>query len=185
MSFPLLDRTITLPNFFDSSDPHSIEIRSIIEELIQEFINRKAGYELIIKSKLYNILGLMIRNFHQVTGHNRSSLGGNAEISEEFRILLQYIEQNFNQSININDAAKMINVSPSHFCRLFKRITGKTLIEYVNVLRIYKAESLLMEPNLTVTEIAEKIGFGSLAYFGRVFRDIKNISPTDYRKRKR
>ncbi len=60
------------------------------------------------------------------------------------------------------------------------------MIEYVNVLRIYKAESLLMEPNLTVTEIAEKIGFGSLAYFGRVFRDIKkNISPTDYRKRKR
>lgn len=67
----------------------------------------------------------------------------------------------------------MVNLSPNHFCKVFKKITGKTLIEYLHLLRINEAEKMLVDTDASITEIAGNVGFSSITYFGRVFKKLK------------
>jgi AraC family transcriptional regulator, transcriptional activator of pobA len=180
---PIINQEITLPNLLNSDEPITKDIRTSIFQLINEFNTKKPGYELLIKSKLYHVLGLMVRQSQEIIHKNKLSLNQQDVLSVEFRYFLQYLEENHDKEIRINEAAAMINVSPSHFYRVFKKITGKTLIEYINTLRIYKAESLLGNTQLSIEEIAEKVGFTSATYFGRVFQQYKNYSPSVYRHR--
>jgi AraC-like DNA-binding protein/mannose-6-phosphate isomerase-like protein (cupin superfamily) len=177
---PIINRDISLPNIVKGEE--STEIRALINDLIREFTLKNVGYELIIKSKIFHILGLMFRNYYKLIKQNQKILNRGPDVPEEFRLLLKYLESNYVRGICIKDAATMINISPSHFYRLFKKITGKTLIEYINNLRIYGAESLLVNSNMSISEIAERVGFGSSTYFGKVFRESKFISPAQYRK---
>ncbi len=85
--------------------------------------------------------------------------------------------------ITTHKCAKMLNITVSHFCHLFKQLTGMTFSNYVNYLRIKKAETLLRNTNMTITEIAISIGYNDVAYFSRIFKKQKNISPSEYRNR--
>jgi AraC family transcriptional activator of pobA len=177
---PILNSKVILPNILDSSDSLVSEIRSSIKHLILEFQEKKLGYELIIKSELFRIFGIMIRHSQEL--HIKGKLRNkNHKTLEPIVDLLNYLEQNFNSHITVEECSKMVNMSPNYFCRLFKKITGKTLTEYVNILRVNKATMLLKETNCSVTEIATKVGFGSITYFGRVFRKYKNHPPSFYR----
>ena len=65
---------------------------------------------------------------------------------------------------------------------ILRKKTGMTFVEYVNATRIAEAETLLLETNDNITEIAYTIGFSSVQTFNRVFKQIRNINPTEYRK---
>jgi AraC-like DNA-binding protein len=68
------------------------------------------------------------------------------------------------------------------FCRAFKQRFGKTFTSYLNHIRIKKASELLKNPNLSVTEIAFFVGYGSFSQFMRVFKTIYGVSPKEYRR---
>ena len=71
-------------------------------------------------------------------------------------------------------------MSPSHFSKQFKSITGVGLSEYINVSRISKAEKLLRKTNKPITEIATECGFNDSNYFAAVFKKIKGTTPKKY-----
>lgn len=75
-----------------------------------------------------------------------------------------------------------MKISVHYLCHLFKSVTGITITEYRNELRLTKSKALLMSTDDTVSDIAMKVGFGSPAYFAEVFMKSENISPTEYRK---
>jgi len=77
--------------------------------------------------------------------------------------------------------AKAVNTSTSYFCRIFKKYTGLNFTDYVSRIRIEKAKSLLLNPNLRISEIAYEVGFQSLTHFNRVFKRVVGQSPTVYR----
>jgi YesN/AraC family two-component response regulator len=72
-------------------------------------------------------------------------------------------------------------ISTSHLSRLFKEVSGFTFTEYMNIVRIKEAQKLLRETNFKVADIAETVGFGNIAHFGRVFKENTNITPLQYR----
>lgn len=92
-----------------------------------------------------------------------------------------YVEQNFAKPITINDAASIINISPSAFCKFFKRATGKTFSDYVNDLRVGYACYQLIETDKQISTIARSAGFESLTYFNRVFARKKHSTPREFR----
>lgn len=72
-------------------------------------------------------------------------------------------------------------MSTWHFCKLFKKATGLTFTDYLSRVRVEKAKSLLLNPNMRVSEAAFAVGFGSLTHFNRVFRQHVGCSPTAFR----
>ena len=104
--------------------------------------------------------------------------------SEE-RILnvCRYIHDHFTEPVELEMVAGIANMNASAFCRFFKKFTGKTLLEYVNDLRIGKACNMLMEEKLSISEIAFISGFNNLTHFNRSFLKRKGTTPSSYRKK--
>lgn len=92
-----------------------------------------------------------------------------------------YIEENFSKPISIGNAAAIINISPSAFCKFFKRATGKTFSDYLNDIRIGYASYQLLETDKQISSIARSAGYESISYFNRVFSKKKNSTPREFR----
>lgn len=94
----------------------------------------------------------------------------------------QYIQRNAANMITLDHAAALIHLSPTAFCKFFKRVTGKTFSDYVNDIRVGNACHLLTESDKAVGDIAFEAGFESLTYFNRVFVKKKSITPRRFRE---
>lgn len=94
----------------------------------------------------------------------------------------RYICNYYNKPISLDQMAKIAYMSPTYFSKKFKRVTGFGFNEYLNNVRIKMATNLLMETQLSITEIATFCGYQDSNYFGDVFKKIIGISPNKYRK---
>lgn len=97
---------------------------------------------------------------------------------------IDYMQENIHTSLKLEDFATYANISPSHYSALFKRKTGYAPIEYFNHLKIQKACQYLQFTDLRIGEIARKIGISDQYYFSRLFRNIMECPPMEYRKKK-
>lgn len=93
----------------------------------------------------------------------------------------KYLQANLTETLSIDSVAAVHHMTPSTFRRFFKRNSGKTMIEYVNNLRIGKSCELLMGTELTVIEVAFRAGFTNLSHFNRMFLRLRSMTPTHYR----
>jgi AraC-like DNA-binding protein len=94
----------------------------------------------------------------------------------------EFIKAHQSEEISLSDVARAVNSSTFYFCKMFKKSTGLNFTDYLSRIRIEKAKSLLLNPNLRVSEVAFEVGFQSLTHFNRVFRKIAGQSPTEYRE---
>ena len=95
--------------------------------------------------------------------------------------VLAYMRQRREEQLSIPELAGMVNLSTSHFCAVFKRVTGFPPLDYFIRLKIRRGCELLDGTRLPVQRIAEELGFADAFYFSRVFRRIHGVSPTAYR----
>lgn len=96
--------------------------------------------------------------------------------------IINYVHENYLILTGIREVADTFYVTPSYLCRSFKKLTGCTLIQYINTLKLQRACELLRETEKAVTEIALDCGFHSTMYFCKVFKSTMSITPTEYRK---
>lgn len=96
--------------------------------------------------------------------------------------IYEYIMTNFNQEITLENAAAIAHMTPSSFCKYFKIRTQKTFSHFVNEIRIGHACKLLMDFNLSISQICFDSGFNNLANFNRNFKTYVKKSPREYRK---
>jgi len=95
--------------------------------------------------------------------------------------VIEIIDSSYNETLNLENLSKILHLNKDYFCRLFKKTTGASVVEYINFVRICKAEELL-KSNMNITDIAHATGFSSLSYFNRIFNKYKGYSPTYFRK---
>jgi AraC-like DNA-binding protein len=91
-----------------------------------------------------------------------------------------YIRENYLQPIKREEIARMTGMSPNYFSRFFKQYTGRNFVDYVNSIRMEKARQLLLAQKHTVGQVAYECGFSSPAYFNRMFRRFKGITPGQF-----
>ncbi len=94
-----------------------------------------------------------------------------------------YLAEHQSEEINLEQVAQALHVSTFYFCKMFKKATGLTFTDYLGRVRVERAKSLLLNPNLRISEVAYEVGFGSLTHFNRVFRKLVGESPTDFREK--
>lgn len=95
----------------------------------------------------------------------------------------QYIQQNYASPISLEELSKVAIVSKSTLIQAFKLAFDTTPIKYINRVRLDKAKSLLVNTDSSISEISEMVGFQSLHYFSRYFKNHESISPVEYRQR--
>ncbi len=107
--------------------------------------------------------------------------GRQVESFDKLNTALNYINKNYTENIRIEDAADIAGFSKFHFSRLFKQFTGQSFNSYLNQRRVKAAESLLLDPRLSITDVALQSGFSSLSTFNRSFRTVKDCTPSEYK----
>ncbi|TGT53281.1 helix-turn-helix transcriptional regulator, partial [Mesorhizobium sp. M2E.F.Ca.ET.166.01.1.1] len=93
-----------------------------------------------------------------------------------------FIAENFLYDIDCVNIASAADIHPKYAMSLFKKSTGMTLNEYVNLLRLSYAQALLMHEGANVLKVAMDSGFGSLSAFNKSFRKLAGMSPSDFRR---
>lgn len=175
---PLMNNEINVPSIYKSGDSVTSSIAGSLQRLIEEYASKREGYELFVKAELLRCLGHVCRSADKGDAKKRNKPETEGAISP----LIRHLTVHFDEPLSIEEAAQMCSLSPNYFCSLFKKTTGKTLIEYINMLRIHEADRLLRETHYRVNEVAYRVGFSNLTYFGRVFKKLKNVSPSELRK---
>ncbi|MCR4605752.1 MAG: AraC family transcriptional regulator [Eubacterium sp.] len=103
------------------------------------------------------------------------------KISRSIAKAMDYVRNNLNTKLTLEQIAKAVNLSPNYLATRFHKETGSTVQDYVRDVRIDVAEQMLKDSEYSLTEIARGLGFGSNSHFIKVFREKKNITPKQFR----
>jgi two-component system response regulator YesN len=95
--------------------------------------------------------------------------------------VVEYLKQNYRNNITLNDLSGHFYVTPSYLCRRFREKTGLTLVEYLEEMRLEKAEEYLTSSDTKITDISEQVGYMDPNYFSKIFKRKYRLSPSDYR----
>lgn len=105
----------------------------------------------------------------------------------ERRDLVQQVKSilvtRFQEPLSINQIAQEVHSSPYHLCRIFRQITGLTIHNYLNRIRLHHSLDYLSQPNQTISDMSYALGFSSHSHFTAAFRRIFTFSPSEFRKR--
>ena len=100
--------------------------------------------------------------------------------SDKINQVFEFVTNEFKNDLELNEVAKIANMSKTAFCRYFKAKTTKTFFEYLTEVRINYASKLLLEDQYSISEISYKCGFNSPSYFNKQFKKVKKITPKEY-----
>lgn len=157
------------------------QLKALMLDIYREYYSGSILIGASIYSKLLEMLVLIGREY---TG-KRTSLDTTSnkqkEYAEKFMSVCNYIQEHCTEDLCLDDIAAIAGFSKYHFTRLFKNFTGTSFYKYLNKKRIEHAEKLLVDPELSITEVALQSGFSSLSAFIRMFKLIKDCTPTEFR----
>lgn len=131
------------------------DISSCVNSIILEYNNKEPSYEISIKSYVYRLFTILLRN-HMDKVLNYSAFKGKAKNAERLELVLKYIDQNYFEKLSIDVLSTMINISKFRFCHIFKETTGKSPGQYINSVRISKAGELLKTQTLLLQKSLTK-----------------------------
>ena len=135
------------------------------------------GADQLIKLKLEAFFIELVRNkFSEATVSN--TIISDAKMHEVYR----YIEENFREKISLDELCFLYSTNKTSLCAGFKETYGYTIISHINKLRIKEAKRLLREGKYNLTQISSQVGFSSIHYFSRIFKQYENKSPSQYIK---
>lgn len=97
--------------------------------------------------------------------------------------ILSYVEEHFNDEVDIRKVAAIANLSVPSFCNYFKKLMNSTFTDFINHYRIQRACVFLLQDK-TVTETCFECGFNNLTYFNKVFKTIMKKTPSEFKKNK-
>jgi AraC family transcriptional regulator, melibiose operon regulatory protein len=97
---------------------------------------------------------------------------------------VDFLHQNYDRHIQVKDVAAEVNLHPGYLHRVFRRGTGRTITEYLTMIRMEKAKMLLEQTDIPIDEISDYVGVGSRQYFHMLFKKNTGTTPVEYRLRK-
>ncbi len=153
-----------------------LDYQNLFRTMINELQMCKENYAEMLEMYLRQIFIMLQRYFLNTLKTD------NTHVVEVIDKATLFFNEHYSEEISIDEYAQSNHVSISWFIRNFKQCTGSTPMQYILSKRIYNAEILLHDSSYNVTEIAQIVGYDNPLYFSRIFKKIKGLSPSEYRK---
>jgi AraC family transcriptional regulator len=171
----------TYVSFANTNYNISNMMRTSFELFAKEFKSSNVGNVLMIESLSAQIAIVLLRELKSNFSNkvHEKKYGGIQHIDR----VIEYMEENYNAAINLDDLCLVANQSVYHFIRVFKQETGKTPHEYLIDIRINKAEEMMKRGEHSISEIAQICGFINHSHFSTVFKRKIGESASSYRKK--
>lgn len=150
-----------------------LSFQRLLEQLLRSYQRIQPGRDLMVHVGLTDLLSLLLT---KQNGDEPTAM------EETVRTLIRYMQSHFAEQITMDDLAKLSNISKYYLSREFKRLAGYAPIEYLLMVRIENAATLLRNTDLPLAVVAEQSGIGSEQYLSRLFREHYGIPPGKYRK---
>lgn len=151
-------------------------VTTVLEELQRELGERREGFEFLARTGFLHLCGYLGRCYSRMSSDKPRSLS-------RIGAVLNFMEANAGGRLSLRQLASRAHMSESTFLRNFKAAMRCSPIDHLVRLRVNRACELLLDSDLSVTEIAFEVGFNSVEYFCRRFRAQVGVSASDYRKR--
>ena len=174
---PLLAGRFTVPTVFTPVYPYYEDVVAPIDACDEICKTMPQGYQLYIKSKLYEFFFVLDNRCRNLTKPLKSR-----KTLDKMKVVLKYVENNYADKISIADIADVAGFSESHFMRYFKETMGTSFVDYLKDYRLTMAARLLQSSDSSVLSISGEVGFESLSYFNRAFKKHYGMTPLQYRK---
>lgn len=120
--------------------------------------------------------------FRKYVSEASPELAHNDVKAEAVKTAIRYIRKNYTEPVKVEDIAEECMLSKYYFCRIFKNITGSTVIKYLNMYRCMKARELLSSGKYTVSEAALECGFENMSYFSKTYKAYSGSVPSMAKK---
>ncbi|REC47239.1 AraC family transcriptional regulator [Chryseobacterium pennipullorum] len=169
----LLERSYLGLSFFG-------ETKNTVVEKLQTIKNRDAFGSMMGLLEILQILA----HSAEVKELNREDTRIKWFLNDKIRMgtIYDYIHENYDRKPNVNEIAKIVSLSTPAFCRYFKKQTNMTFTDFVNNYRISQAKVFLLK-DYSVTEVCFQVGFESLSYFNKLFKQHTGETPSEFKKK--
>lgn len=174
----------------------SIEVRALLKrlpdiffELHKEKIGTVDNYDRVYKdiryamrvvTTFYDLKYTIIRMFNSLMEEIDGTI--NSQYTKHIRLVMEYIRMNYSKPISLEEVADEVGLSSVYLSTIFKKEVDQNFSDYLKEYRLNIAKKMLVDSNLSISEIANNLSFEDARYFSKVFKKSIGIKPTEYRK---
>ena len=150
------------------------EIPLLLKQILAEWNDRQPLWEKQLEYCVYSLMICLHRHHPQLQQTKSDAL-------KVIREVQTYLEENYSQPCSLESLAQQHHVSASHLSHSFKKITGQSVIGYLNACRFAVAKGLLCETDMDISDIVAACGFSDCSNFSRSFRSVTGMTPSQFR----
>lgn len=173
-------KSINAPVFFPEREIRDIPVAEMFEECRRELAERNYGYDIIVHNKICYLLVNLIRLWRE-KGFDTDVAATHSQEIDSIHAITAYIDAHAGDPIRVEDLADMCNMSYSYFAKNFKQYYGRSCKEYIEFIRICKAEDLLLFTDFDLSYISQETGFSDSSHLIKIFRKWKGVTPKQFK----
>lgn len=155
--------------------PQGSELYQLFTQIKEEAIEQQDGFQLYLKGYIHLIAAYITRHFITLPSIPEKLLN-------DIMPVVTYIEEHYLSKIYLDAIAQSTGMEKYRICKRFKDVTGRTIVDYINFIRLQKALELLTAGDKNISDAAFSSGFSSVQYFNRVFKNHYACTPSQYLK---
>lgn len=190
LQIPLEDLKRLIPDFemlyFDEFYPHELaengsiqDMQALLIKMKSEYEKKEDGYQLLFTSLFYEFLYDLYRNHSfLITAHSKDKATKTLHRIEQ---IMDYVKSHYQGPITLGEVSESLSICPEYCCRMFKKYTGQTLLEYINMVRLVHFYNDLTHSNDSITYLMDKNGLTNYKVFIRMFREAYGTTPNKVR----
>jgi AraC family transcriptional regulator len=157
-------------------------LTNLASSLAAELNTDDAGREIVLAAGVEQLVVHVLRNFSNMRRSDELELSRVGLIDRRIRRAVELMQAQMERDLSLKEIAAASYLSPFHFSRLFKKLTGASPHAYLATLRSRQAQLLLAETDLSITEISSRVGYATSSHFTKAFRQATGFTPRAFRK---
>jgi AraC-like DNA-binding protein len=158
------------------------KLDALLAEFSAELADDKPGKDIVMRALVEQVLVHVLRNYSQPRLSDQLELSRAGLVDRRIRRSVELMHTQLDQDLTLKALAAASYLSPFHFARLFKKLTGATPHNYLAGIRATRAQTLLAATELSITEVGAQVGYLSASHFTKAFRIATGATPREFRK---